>query len=1265
MKEVKSSLVVRFFVACVLVLSLVGGTAFAAGNTAELISSISVPNNYGEIKEEFKGGSGKAVVHIQDAHCNYDAQISISNIIKQLVSENQFNLVALEGAKGLGDTTILRSIPDERIKELIVDIFVRQGDVTGADLASITSEKDMTLFGVENSDLYLKNRDSFLTSLKQRATLNEKISKISWLLAQLKEKTFSEEAKDLFSTIDDYNKDRISLSRYCVYLKDIAEKKNVKWDRYGNYSQIIEIVSLEDSIDFSKIETERLKIVEGLEKKLEKDQVSDLVSQSLYFRLGKISAKKYYNYLNKLAKENKVELKDEINLKTYVKLVNLYDEVNSDKLFFELEQIEGDIKDKVYQTKQEKELDGYFKNIHILSNLSNLKMTRKDLNYFNDHKESFKIDQFVSFIRKEMIRHQLSFPIDSDLKIIENMMPTLEAFYNLALKRDEVMVDNLIAKMDKSNRDKAILVTGGFHSQGILDRLKAKDISYLVVMPKINSIGNTEEVYLNRIGEGVYGAGVGLGMLAPINTFIPMTPDDKKLQQFEKKVANLYPLATVAEGSKVGADNLTEIQAEFITAYRAAKEKQIRAAIAAEELPADTKVEDAIKEAIDNVSDAQILTGKAIRMGKYSYVAIREKTEDGKEVINIYQAVVENNQLSFQRVQDINALVSDIKKETEREKLESTKEVLDELSKALESANLKEANIENLDTFKSWVKLLDVETSFSSISNVDVAPETMAKVVKKAEGNVLYNFVNKIAQKVASVIGLKVKAQEAQNAFADQIALEAASLAKNIIGKEMKAADITGIKTIDKETTTEVDGQEVQVSPQENGLMKVTVDGEAVDADAFWTKDAKGNTTVYVAKALMDGALTGDVAKVQQLLKATTHETIEKEGLDHTAATKASNETLDTAITAAANKIARSISDAKYKAVAEQGGEQAKAALINMLANALNAGEGISVDAVVSKLVGGTENTKLDREMDSPEAITKREEDKLKDAKVLAEGETIQTLVDAAKAKLQADAKKNDQTVEFAAAADGIEYAQANVDALINTVVASKEIDATITPRSMHTSVTALLNMRVENGQLKFADAQAVGKVLKGISEKSENKLGFVTYLVDSDVAALAEATGLDEAEIKATIEAQAKALDLTIKTAASIQELLDKAQADDYVVLSEKQADDNKAAVEKFNQTNKVDVFGDTVSIMGTLDYVIEALQVEAGEAFKSHRVKFLEDIVTQLFPVGKQREKLLKMIRDKKNTLLKITAVPLANLSTEEINLIHLTERTVEVYA
>ena len=56
----------------------------AKANHDELISNpekVVIPREYGIVKSKYAGKGGKLIVHIQDAHCNFEAQSNIAGIL--------------------------------------------------------------------------------------------------------------------------------------------------------------------------------------------------------------------------------------------------------------------------------------------------------------------------------------------------------------------------------------------------------------------------------------------------------------------------------------------------------------------------------------------------------------------------------------------------------------------------------------------------------------------------------------------------------------------------------------------------------------------------------------------------------------------------------------------------------------------------------------------------------------------------------------------------------------------------------------------------------------------------------------------------------------------------------------------------------------------------------------------------------------------------------------------------------------------------------
>jgi len=61
-----------------------------------------------------------------------------------------------------------------------------------------------------------------------------------------------------------------------------------------------------------------------------------------------------------------------------------------------------------------------------------------------------------------------------------------EAYYRLAFKRDDVMVNNLLRMAEEMGQDRVVLIAGGFHSRGMTSLLRQKGVPYVVIQPRIS-----------------------------------------------------------------------------------------------------------------------------------------------------------------------------------------------------------------------------------------------------------------------------------------------------------------------------------------------------------------------------------------------------------------------------------------------------------------------------------------------------------------------------------------------------------------------------------------------------------------------------------------------------------------------------------------------------------------------------------------------------------------------------------------------------------
>ena len=78
------------------------------------------------VKEIYKGSPNKVVIHIQDAHNNYEAQTNIANIIDLLVEQYGLTVAGIEGSSGKILTDLYATFPDDDARYSATDFFVRE-----------------------------------------------------------------------------------------------------------------------------------------------------------------------------------------------------------------------------------------------------------------------------------------------------------------------------------------------------------------------------------------------------------------------------------------------------------------------------------------------------------------------------------------------------------------------------------------------------------------------------------------------------------------------------------------------------------------------------------------------------------------------------------------------------------------------------------------------------------------------------------------------------------------------------------------------------------------------------------------------------------------------------------------------------------------------------------------------------------------------------------------------------------------------------------
>jgi hypothetical protein len=496
------------------------------------LQGFDIPEQFGKVKEVWEpdaeteivreqrlSKNNKTIIHIQDSHANYQAQMNVAKILECLSSRqssdishkvSDFNrqpkiFIAVEGAKGKVDTSILNNIENENVRYMLSDYLMKNGLMDGAEFYQTMQKKEnrdnFLIWGIEDKDIYLKNRDAFKELYKLKPSAEKVIKKTEKKINTIANKIFSPEQKEFVAKMKAYHMDEIGLEEYITVISrqsSVVSKKKNELTTYGlplisyNLRLMTNLINLKKHINFSNIESDRMRLIKDIQKICTKEEMKDVIMKGLYYQIGKISAKDYFNYLEmyiERIKENKEEQSRNWkntgtlpqdnsynNLFVYIDYVNMESQINRNDLFKELAETEEQMADFLFNTDELKKYYVQLKNVNILHKFLELKIYREDLRYYKEHK-----NDFISVVSRQS-------PVvskEQETLLLTSFLTAFEKFCDLGIQRDSILVENTIKKMEELNAETCILFTGGFHTEGMMDLLREKNISYAVVSPKV------------------------------------------------------------------------------------------------------------------------------------------------------------------------------------------------------------------------------------------------------------------------------------------------------------------------------------------------------------------------------------------------------------------------------------------------------------------------------------------------------------------------------------------------------------------------------------------------------------------------------------------------------------------------------------------------------------------------------------------------------------------------------------------------------------
>ncbi|MFN0118377.1 MAG: hypothetical protein ACKVQC_08835 [Elusimicrobiota bacterium] len=419
-----------------------------------------IPQDIVSIQEIHKGSQKNFVFLIQDIHQHTQAQEIIAKTI-QTISKNstQEIMIALEGAHGLFDFEPFRYLTTPEITKKIAKNFLNEKRISGAAYAGLTMEAPLPQFmGVDDPLLYSdhvkavqdveKNKKNFENQIiKSKIELTENFSQLNPHLQQL------------LTIKQEYMKGKLSLS---AYINEFHTYSKVKIPaELNSFNRTAEI---EKSLHFQTIENERKKAFDLLFSKLTEAESKTFIQKIWGFKEGKISSSQFYSDFFQLLRNKNIKKENYSALLQYTVYLENIDSLQISKVLEELDAYQTAVVEEYATTSFEHAYIREEKTVSLLEKLLNFSLTMNEWQQYKKEKNA------PSFLIENKF---------SDVSLFEK-------FYELADKRSEKMAVNLLASSKTAQN--AILVTGGFHTEEILNELKKQGSSYVILQPKISHV---------------------------------------------------------------------------------------------------------------------------------------------------------------------------------------------------------------------------------------------------------------------------------------------------------------------------------------------------------------------------------------------------------------------------------------------------------------------------------------------------------------------------------------------------------------------------------------------------------------------------------------------------------------------------------------------------------------------------------------------------------------------------------------------------------
>ncbi len=486
------------------------------------VSDFFVPSNLGYVVEthDAKTPHAPLIVHIQEAHTNYEGQQHLISILEQLIKEYGLKLILVEGGHGDVGLSYLRGYGSPENRRAVAQKYLRNGVITGEEYLDIVSDIPLTLWGIEQADLYQKNFDAFLAVETLQGAARPMMAALTQALETLSPSLADPTLTELEANAKAFDQKTLGLADYAKFLQRLAVRVAVSEHDYPNLKRFLEAHQLEGEMDLAQVPKEQRALVEVLSGRIEPAAFNGLIEQATQLKAGAISQETFYQSLERIARQAGADLVPYPNLTRYFTYLTRSAALNPTTLAQELEPLTARIREALASTPEQRRLAEIRGQVDLVGKLVDLQLIPEEYARLRAVSLDGLCAGWDAFLREQSARVGLPMAALPALDALQAALPRLIEFYESARARDQALAENAMAKLGESRERVAVIITGGFHSPQVTQLLKARGASLVVVAPRVSE--ETDEARYQAVVKYKSGRGSYNDVMALANSTPPL-----------------------------------------------------------------------------------------------------------------------------------------------------------------------------------------------------------------------------------------------------------------------------------------------------------------------------------------------------------------------------------------------------------------------------------------------------------------------------------------------------------------------------------------------------------------------------------------------------------------------------------------------------------------------------------------------------------------------------------------------------------------------